>query len=1046
MSTPLDFPDVTAMESATTLLQQLEQLVSSSVPSTNSRQSCTLTTGSTPLHFAAANGHASIVQILLACGAVPDKPDKNGMTPQDLAELSNYGEVVRAIQVWTHLNGSQRSSAAAEGQIAGPSRPRADSIASNVTLGSDVSDTASSRKGKERASSVVSAASEKARLLRNSFGNGFRNRTAPMTNLNNSDSSVQLTKDGSDSGAPSSPVKTPELEVRLTPTTESENPTSDLPSPFAPSPTSPVPLQEQDIPPDDFHTPVDVHTPENLPTPDPSEPSPPLGPSPSYNQRSSRRPSLPSIFEKAAHPGATFRHAMRKTEQDSSPSITESEPMHHGMFRGRRNVEPTHNGRKTNKHAILSLFRRGHDTPSRSPSPPEPPEVARPPVPDQLEQGIARLKRASMDPEMMQMAMDVAQLGDQLEAAAAIAAPTARTRFFEDQVANSEQHSVLPNDRPWERRSRANSGVMSPSPLANVWAGEDSDDAQPRQASVRRTRTEVRRTSYRDAPRRMPSAPSLPDLVKRRSMTLPSQQSSPLARATVTPTESVASLEGSNADSPVPAQSEDSDDHDSSEPTPIADELRLLEHATPIRENGSDEPALSHDKTDGSEGLSISLDTPANSNTGHEIEVEPEIASSRGRFRGHSIGSTATDSSRGISTPALSQLMTPPASGTQSSFHEEGSDLPNLGMFPMPPEKRPSREPTGIGSGLPSGPSRASSRRSSMRPLNRKISSHAEAHEALKQDEADVLELAQMPASEDSSRSLADQLAAYGESHALAAEFARHERLSVSGSSQRTSTGSDLSAPSKRSSRSGHLDTSCKCICVTLLMSAPKLHLTSMDPSINKIYDRRAAAYRNQLQALTSAPTINGLKHPRDRATSMSSISSRHRATSGSDMWMNTRPSAQPTPRRLTDPSTSLPPMTPLVDNHPHISNPMPVVSDMGTHKPKSRVTVPSRALASSLKTASSFAPVPRSSVGSSHTSTPNTFSAPATPRYQGLAQARSYAAHQGILSDRYASRPGDGEESDDEDNRNYTMVENLQVPERRKWGGIKGAIGHFRR
>jgi hypothetical protein len=43
------------------------------------------TAGSTPLHFAAANGHIAVIELLLACGAKPDSVEKLGRTPEMLA-------------------------------------------------------------------------------------------------------------------------------------------------------------------------------------------------------------------------------------------------------------------------------------------------------------------------------------------------------------------------------------------------------------------------------------------------------------------------------------------------------------------------------------------------------------------------------------------------------------------------------------------------------------------------------------------------------------------------------------------------------------------------------------------------------------------------------------------------------------------------------------------------------------------------------------------------------------------------------------------------
>ncbi|KAF9922167.1 hypothetical protein FBU30_007770 [Linnemannia zychae] len=51
------------------------------------------TTGSTPLHFAAANGCLAIVEILLRHGATPDLADKYGSTPYSVAIARNHPDV-----------------------------------------------------------------------------------------------------------------------------------------------------------------------------------------------------------------------------------------------------------------------------------------------------------------------------------------------------------------------------------------------------------------------------------------------------------------------------------------------------------------------------------------------------------------------------------------------------------------------------------------------------------------------------------------------------------------------------------------------------------------------------------------------------------------------------------------------------------------------------------------------------------------------------------------------------------------------------------------
>ncbi|TDL16727.1 hypothetical protein BD410DRAFT_612803 [Rickenella mellea] len=58
------------------------------------------TSGSTPLHFAAANGHTDVVHILLDHGAHPDRADKHGVTPEMLARDNGWVECADVIREW----------------------------------------------------------------------------------------------------------------------------------------------------------------------------------------------------------------------------------------------------------------------------------------------------------------------------------------------------------------------------------------------------------------------------------------------------------------------------------------------------------------------------------------------------------------------------------------------------------------------------------------------------------------------------------------------------------------------------------------------------------------------------------------------------------------------------------------------------------------------------------------------------------------------------------------------------------------------------------
>ncbi|KAJ7287336.1 hypothetical protein C8J57DRAFT_1283579 [Mycena rebaudengoi] len=58
------------------------------------------TSGSTPLHFAAANGNTNIVTTLLRRGAHPSRADKHGITPEMLARQNGWDECADVIKAW----------------------------------------------------------------------------------------------------------------------------------------------------------------------------------------------------------------------------------------------------------------------------------------------------------------------------------------------------------------------------------------------------------------------------------------------------------------------------------------------------------------------------------------------------------------------------------------------------------------------------------------------------------------------------------------------------------------------------------------------------------------------------------------------------------------------------------------------------------------------------------------------------------------------------------------------------------------------------------
>ncbi|CCM05687.1 uncharacterized protein FIBRA_07918 [Fibroporia radiculosa] len=60
------------------------------------------TSGSTPLHFACANGHTNVVLTLLMHGAHPDRTDKHGKTPEVLSRENGFMACADILQEWVH--------------------------------------------------------------------------------------------------------------------------------------------------------------------------------------------------------------------------------------------------------------------------------------------------------------------------------------------------------------------------------------------------------------------------------------------------------------------------------------------------------------------------------------------------------------------------------------------------------------------------------------------------------------------------------------------------------------------------------------------------------------------------------------------------------------------------------------------------------------------------------------------------------------------------------------------------------------------------------
>lgn len=444
------------------------------------------------------------------------------MTPEALAEINGHTDVIRVLRVWEHLQ-------IQDGIIQeAPPSPASSSIDRYGSMGS--------RKGKERSLSFVSNVS--------TGSQGFKVRKSIEGFLRS--------RSGSVAAADVPPV--PQIITSEDDGHDLSSPV-DLASPISPSATSRTSGAALGRATSGASaasggalarvasTSSSQHVDDDPPTP--LTPITPVSPNHTY-EPPSRRPSLPSIFEKAAHPGQAFRAALRKDKPDHSS---------HGLFRGRLRSNESANSNSSprkhhTKHALASLFRRGSSPPSRSPSPPRKKEATKPPEPEEIDEGIERLKRASLDLGMRESGgssmSDTGTSAPEVEDVVQVrqppaSAPAIKTTFFDTDptripLPSSPAPSIHNFSRP-VTRPRQGSEVIAPSPLSNEWANNSSDSDSPStRGGIRRSKTEIIKSGagvrygsfsslgYGNSLRTRPTSPLVQntgEMYKNRSVTMP---------------------------------------------------------------------------------------------------------------------------------------------------------------------------------------------------------------------------------------------------------------------------------------------------------------------------------------------------------------------------------------------------------------------------------------------------------------------------------------------------------------------------------------------
>ncbi|GAA5897359.1 uncharacterized protein JCM6883_006672 [Sporobolomyces salmoneus] len=207
------------------------------------------TQGSTPLHFAAANGHVSIIKLLLSYGANPRAAEKHGLTPETIALEQGFVEAADVLRSWQPVQSDRTERGGGSDDAA--------SIRSKTSLHSLSKKRLQAQRSFDAIATKISQHAAHPHL----------------PGLHSSASMASLASLGSSSVSPNASSSQISLGAAM--------------GPSASSSMSPIPTPNRR---------------SSL-----SHPSLGLAKESASNPR---RPSLPSVWEKAAHPRATIRQAL----------------------------------------------------------------------------------------------------------------------------------------------------------------------------------------------------------------------------------------------------------------------------------------------------------------------------------------------------------------------------------------------------------------------------------------------------------------------------------------------------------------------------------------------------------------------------------------------------------------------------------------------------------------------------------------------------------------------------------------------------------------
>ncbi|KAJ9114626.1 hypothetical protein QFC22_005499 [Naganishia vaughanmartiniae] len=851
-------------------------------------------TGSTPLHFAAANGHDKIVRILLACGAV-QRPDKCGNTPEMVAEQVGHKDVVETFRTWEAMLEEEREKVREREEeekkdLSRNGMEHSSSSISEVIVDQDedgdhvspILEKQASWKGKGRADS-------------------FADRQQKLRIRKSIDSMFGGRRGGSLRIASSKTDKADAFEPRRS-----------MEEPASSSSASLAALR--------------------LGTDD-------------------RKPSLPGFLGRAAHPFHWKSHTSETDDQHA---------------RGRLRVQQSDDGqipgppsiRQMSKHTLLQLFRRGHNgsPPSLSPSPPR---TTIPILPtDDLNESVERIKRLSMDgirPAPYSRPRSSSQVSFQNPLVSrppstggssashdqprSMSAPYIKTEFGEgtpsDSAVETESFTTA-RDRPGSQSSLTTSSETGTAlkPLSRIdtqlskstSSGDVNSDEKKEPKSILKTRAETLssptspRGFARLSPWHEPSTPSPLGGPKPRSATMPTSYfTSPLSPQKIQSNQSSTTLGSKGSGTSANEESPDFD---------------RREKEDGIGESIWDRAAARNSAKGRSRGASFTSMTStsvsgmaAPSTMGMSLLQEPEgtdwtfatqkpvmrLPSLRryGRSRNNTISTMTSMASNGaFSIETMESNVTPPSLSSShfasgSSGHPRSEDGMSVRERVVRRVGKKRRDAPELLYAVPTkGHAEEQREEQEIEKAKR------EAVERRKRTEQEILKAAAQPEADDSSLSLAEQLAAYGDIMAMQDSLSSdsHDRPPSSASSSAQVSRSYAKRPSLKKTDStdsnatiktensrhpksqgrkassvpvsashsrdgsevgskidhaGHKkDDEARQEALRLIPGLDTLFTTHAPsaaiPSINRIYETRAAAYRDKGMALKRQAPLYG--------------------------------------------------------------------------------------------------------------------------------------------------------------------------------------------